>query len=116
GNGSGASAAGLVTVIAAATGFMGPSLPIVEGFPIGWGSWLVLVIVPLFIWVFLGIKSHYREVAKGTDLPSVPAALDEKPLRNAVVVPIARLNLPAIQALRYAQALSDDVTAVHVAT
>jgi hypothetical protein len=33
-----------------------------------------------------------------------------------VVVPIARLNRPAIQALRYARALSDDVTAVHVAT
>jgi hypothetical protein len=33
-----------------------------------------------------------------------------------VVVPIARLNRPAIQAIRYAKALSPDVTAVHVAT
>jgi hypothetical protein len=37
-------------------------------------------------------------------------------VRNVVVVPIARLNRPAVQALRYAQALSSDVTAVHVAT
>jgi hypothetical protein len=33
-----------------------------------------------------------------------------------VVIPIARLNRPAVEALRYAKSLSDDVTAVHVAT
>jgi amino acid transporter len=115
-NGIGATATGLVTIIAAITGFMDQSLPIIDSLPIGWGSWLVLVIVPLFIWVFLSIKSHYREVLEGTALPADPRQLDEKPLRNVVVVPIARLNLPAIQALRYAQALSGDVTAVHVAT
>ncbi|HLZ26292.1 MAG TPA: APC family permease [Chloroflexota bacterium] len=115
-NGIGASATGLVTVIAAGTDFMDLSLPIVPGLPIGWGSWLVLVIVPLFIWLLLSIKSHYREVERDTALPAAPTPTGEKPLRNVVVVPIARLNRPAIQALRYAQALSDDVTAVHVAT
>src|SRR5579859_1026445 len=115
-NGIGASATGLVTVIAAGTDFMDLSLPIVPGLPIGWGSWLVLVIVPLFIWLLLTIKGHYREVARDTSLPSAPTPKAEKPLRNVVVVPIARLNRPAIQALRYAQALSEDVTAVHVAT
>jgi amino acid transporter len=115
-NGIGALATGLVTVIAAATDFMDLSLPIVPGLPIGWGSWLVLVIVPLFIWLLLTIKSHYREVARDTALPPAPPPATEKPLRNVVVVPIARLNRPAIQALRYAQALSEDVTAVHVAT
>src|SRR2546423_971856 len=49
-NGIGAVATGVVTVIAAITGFMDPSLPIVPGVPIGWGSWLVLVIVPIYIW------------------------------------------------------------------
>src|SRR5437879_7986864 len=106
-NGIGAVATGLVTVIAATTGFMDPSLPIVPGLPIGWGSWLVLVIVPLFIWLLLSIKSHYREVERDTALPPAPTPTAEKPLRNVVVVPIARLNRPAIQALRYAQALSD---------
>ncbi|MGI9149081.1 MAG: APC family permease [Chloroflexota bacterium] len=115
-NGLGAVATGLVTVIAAATDFMDLSLPIVPGLPIGWGSWLVLVIVPLFIWLLLTIKSHYREVERDTALPAAPTPAGEQPLRNVVVVPIARLNRPAIQALRYAQALSDDVTAVHVAT
>src|SRR5439155_1402645 len=115
-NGIGAVATGLVTVIAATTGFMDPSLPIIPGLPIGWGSWLVLVIVPLYIWLLLTIKSHYREAALDTELPATPDPLAEKPLHNVVVVPIARLNRPAIQALRYAQSLSPEVTAVHVAT
>jgi amino acid transporter len=115
-NGLGALATGLVTLIAAATDFMDASLPIVPGLPIGWGAWLVLVIVPLFIWLLMTIKGHYIDFERDTSLPATPNGMVEQPLRNVVVVPIARLNRPAIQALRYAQALSPDVTAVHVAT
>jgi amino acid transporter len=117
-NGVGATATGLVTVIAAATGFMNPNLPIVtiNGVPIGWGAWLVLVIVPLFIWLLLTIRGHYREADRDTALPAAPDPADERPLHNVVVVPVARLNRPTVQALRYAQALSPEVTAVHVAT
>jgi amino acid permease-like protein len=115
-NGLGASATGLVTIIAAATNFMDPTLPIVPGLPIGWGAWLVLVIVPIFIWAFLSVKHHYQDAARYTALPPRPDPDLERPVRNIIVVPIARLNRPSIQALRYAQSLSPEVTAVHVAT
>jgi hypothetical protein len=115
-NGVGATATGLVALIAATTNFMDPELPIVSGLPIGWGSWLVLVIVPAFIWLFKMIRVHYVEVDEDTALPPTIDAGLERPLHNVVVVPIARLNRPAVQALRYAQALSNEVTAVHVAT
>ncbi len=114
-NGIGACATGLVALIAATTNFMNPEFPILPGLPIGWGSWLVLVIVPVFIWVFRTINAHYAEAEQHTALPPESQELDQ-PLRNVVVVPIARLNKPAVQALRYAQALSNDVTAVHVST
>jgi len=114
-NGIGACATGLVSLIAASTNFMNRDLPIVPGLPLGWGSWLVLVIVPAFIWVFRTIKEHYAESEADTALPTDSEELDQ-PLRNIVVVPIAKLNRPAVQALRYAQALSNDVIAVHVAT
>jgi amino acid transporter len=115
-NGIGATGTGLVAVIAAVTNFMDPTLPIVAGLPIGWGAWLVLVIAPIFVWLFLSVKHHYVEAQRHTALPSYPDAELDKPVQNVVVVPIARLNRPAVQALRYAQALSPDVTAVHVAT
>lgn len=115
-NGIGATATGLVAVIAAVTNFMDPTLPIIPGLPIGWGAWLVLVIVPIFIWLFLSVKHHYLDAQRHTALPPFPDAELDKPVQNAVVVPIARLNRPAVQALRFAQALSPEATAVHVAT
>jgi amino acid transporter len=115
-NGIGATATGLVAVIAAVTNFMDPTLPIISGLPIGWGAWLVLVVVPIFIWLFLSVKHHYDAAQRHTELPPVPDPEMDIPVQNVVVVPIARLNRPAVQALRYAQALSPDATAVHVAT
>jgi hypothetical protein len=72
----------------------------------------VLLIIPVFILVSLKIKTHYDEAARNTRLP--PSPPPARPLHIAVVVPIARLNRPAVEALRYARAVSEDVTAVHV--
>jgi amino acid transporter len=113
-NGLGAAATGLVTVILAATNFMNRDLPIVPGLPLGWGSWVVLVIVPLFIWLFRKVRSHYVEAARLAALPPDPAALPT--YKHVVVVPISRLNLPSVVALQYAASLTPNATAVHVAT
>ncbi|TAK20268.1 MAG: APC family permease [Chloroflexota bacterium] len=112
-NGIGATVTGIVAVVAAATNFMNPDYPVSPGVPIGWGSWLVLVIVPIFVLTFRRVKQHYAEARVHRDLPAQPPV--HRPLRNAVVVPVARLDRPAIEALRYARSLSNDVTAVHVA-
>lgn len=113
-NGVGATVTGLVTLIAAVTNFMNPNLPIVEGLPVGWGAWLVLVIVPVFIWAFLAVKRHYADFERSTALSAGPP--EERPLKNVVVVPIARLNRPTTQALRYARTLSKEASAVHIAS
>jgi amino acid transporter len=112
-NGVGATVTGLVALIAAGTNFMDADHPIVEGLPLGWGSWLVLVIVPAFIWMFRKIHRHYAEADQTLQLPGAPT---DQPLRNVVIVPVARLNRPAFQALRYARSLADGVMAVHVAS
>jgi amino acid transporter len=113
-NGLGAAATGLVTLILAATNFMNRDLPIVPGLPIGWGSWVVLVIVPLFIWLFRRTRAHYLDAEVLGALPSDSSTLPT--LKHAVVVPVSRLSLPSVTALQYAASLSPNVTAVHVAT
>ena len=110
-NGVGATVTGLVALFAAGTNFMNPALPIVPWLPIGWGSWVVVVIVPAFIWLFRKVRQHYA--AAGDSLALSPTRADQ-PLKNLVVVPISRLNRPAVQALRYARSLSAEVTAIHV--
>jgi amino acid transporter len=111
-NGLGASVTGVVTVIAGVTNIMNPALPIVPGLPIGWGAWIVVLLVPIMIWGFRKVAQHYADYQQGTALPATPEP--ERPLKTLVVVPIAQLNRPAVRALRYAKTLSLDVTAVHV--
>ena len=91
-NGVGATVTGLVALIAAGTNFMDADHPIIPGTPIGWGSWLVLVIVPAFIWMFRMVHRHYAEADQTMKLAGPPT---DRPLKNVVVVPIARLNRPA---------------------
>lgn len=112
-NGLGATVTGLVALTAAGTNFMNPNLPIIPGLPLGWGAWLVLVIMPCLVWLFLKVRRHYQEASQANALP--PAPLPERPIRNVVVVPVARLNWPTVAALRYAKSLSPEVSAVHVA-
>ncbi len=112
-NGVGATVTGLVALIAAGTNFMDADHPIIPGTPIGWGSWLVLVIVPAFIWMFRMVHRHYAEADSSMKMAGPPT---DRPLKNVVILPIARLNRPAFQALRYARSLSPDALAVHVAS
>lgn len=112
-NGVGATVTGLVALIAAATNFMNPALPIVPGLPIGWGSWVVLLIIPAFIWLFRQIHRHYENARLVTSLPT---GVDRLPsIKHHVVVPVSRLNLASVRALQYAASLSPSATAVFVA-
>ncbi|MEK7214976.1 MAG: amino acid permease, partial [Chloroflexota bacterium] len=111
-NGAGAVVTGMVTLIAGITNFMNPNLPIVPGLPVGWGAWLVVIIVPAMIKMFLTVKAHYADAAASTALPSAPETA--RSLKNLVVVPVAVLNRPSIRALQYATSISSQVTAVHV--
>jgi hypothetical protein len=113
-NGVGATVTGLVALIAALTNLMNPDLPIFPGLPIGWGSWVVLLIIPMFIWLFRQVSQHYAEARGLTELPADPSFI--QPLRHHVVVPVARLSLPTVKALQYAASISPNVTAVFVAT
>jgi amino acid transporter len=77
------------------------------------GAWMVLVLMPVLIGLMWCIRQHYRrlEVAQTPETP-----LDPRQIRARVIVPIARLNVPAQQALAFARAITRDglVTAVHV--
>jgi hypothetical protein len=63
--------------------------------------------------MFRMVHRHYAEADQTLKLPSVPT---DQPLKNVVIVPIARLNRPAFLAVRYARSLSAGVMAIHVAS
>jgi amino acid transporter len=76
------------------------------------GAWLVLLLIPLLVALFLAIHRHYRDLAAHLSLEDY----GEPPriLRHCVIVPVSGVHRGTLEALRYARSLSDDVTAVHV--
>jgi amino acid transporter len=77
------------------------------------GSWLVIVLVPLLMALLMGIHGHYREMARALELDRIPAAA-EVAAEPIVIVPIARLDRPALQAIAFANSISSEAVAVHV--
>jgi len=77
------------------------------------GAWIVLILTPILIALFLWIKKHYSGLANNLSLENY----GEPPPYNArhrVLVPISNVHKGTLAALRYARLLSDDVTGVHI--
>ncbi len=97
-NGLGALTTGLVLIVSAVTKFQ-------------YGAWIVLVLIPVIILMFMAIHRHYEQVRRQE--PAV-VPLQPGPRKYTFVVPVARLNAVTLRALDYARSLSPHVTAVHI--
>ena len=77
------------------------------------GAWVVLILTPLLIAIFVFINRHYKTLASGLSLEKY----GEPPPyqgRHRILVPLSNVHQGTLAALRYARMLSDDVTAVHI--
>ena len=99
-NGLGAATTGVIALIVASTKFLS-------------GAWLVIVMAPILITIMLGIRHHYRGIGDALELDRIPDGR-EVATEPIVIVPIARLDRPARQAIAFANSISDHPTAVHV--
>ncbi len=103
-NGLGAVATGIVTLIVAFTKFTH-------------GAWVVLILIPAFVFVLYQIRRYYQNVRE--ELAVADGALStvmSLPPDRPVIVPVGEYNRAVARALAYARAISTNVTAVHVAT
>ena len=75
------------------------------------GAWIVIILIPLLVLMFMSIHRHYRrvELERVADLP-----IHARDIHHRLIVPIALLNSAAQQSLAYARSFSEHVTAVHV--
>lgn len=93
----------------------GITLLIVASTKFASGAWMVLLVLPLLVWTLFSINRHYRSVADALVLEDPDMRLP-RPLAPIVIVPIARLDRAALQALAFATSISPHVRAVHIAT
>ncbi len=99
-NAIGAATTGIVAIIITLTKFIH-------------GAWLVVILVPLLVLMFLGIARHYRRVRDQVSALTVTAPAD---LETIVLVPIAQLDRLAQRSIVYAESLAPrNVIVVHVA-
>jgi hypothetical protein len=99
-NGLGAATTAVVAVVVGTSNFLQ-------------GAWLVMVLVPLLMAMLMAIHRHYRDLDAALAIDQIPTA-KEVAARPIVIVPIARLDRPALQAIAFANAISSDAVAVHV--
>jgi amino acid transporter len=78
------------------------------------GAWVVLVLIPALVALFYAIRGHYVDLAGRLSLARYgpPARVD----RHRVILAISGVHRGVVAGLRYARALSDDVTAVYVSS
>lgn len=98
-NGAGALTTGAATLIIATTKFWD-------------GSWIVLLLIPLLIVMFRGIRSHYLAVKE-----QIALARDSRPprpRRNLVLLPISGVNKSVVRAVDYARSRGGEIRAILV--
>jgi amino acid transporter len=78
------------------------------------GAWVVLILIPTVIAFFLIVNRHYVTLARHLSLENFPGH-PNRGGRHRVLLLVSTVHRGTLQALAYAQRLSDDVTAIHVA-
>jgi len=97
-NGFGALVTGIVLIIVAVTKTLE-------------GAWIVLLLIPTIVAFFKATHRHYDHVASELTLRGYEP---QRRLHNTVLIPIGGLQRAVVEALRYAETLSDDVRAIYV--
>ncbi len=77
------------------------------------GAWMVLALIPIFVWMFNAINKHYRNVAEQLSLSQVTGNPFVPP-RQIVVVPISDINMASLRALAFARSISDNPVVLHI--
>ncbi len=76
------------------------------------GAWISLSVMPLLVHAMRAIHHHYEDLKHQL---SLERAKPPRPFRaHKVIVPVNNVHRGILEALRYAKAVSDDVTAVYV--
>src|SRR5499426_2774207 len=99
-NGLGAGVTGLVMITIAVTKF-------------SHGAWIVVLLIPTLVTVFMIVHRHYDEVARQLSLEGMTPP---PPVTNTVLVLVGDIHRGVIKAIQYAKTLSPNAKAVFVET
>ena len=90
----------------------GAALAVIAFTKFAHGAWIVVLLIPLFVIVFLRTHRHYFYVRQQLSVREIEP---ERPIRHTAIVPVSAVNRATIYALRYAKSIAHEVEAVHIA-
>jgi len=83
------------------------------------GAWIVIVVIPILVAMFMRVKKHYNALAKQLSIKPEDVAnfnKEDNYYRNRVIVPLQSINKSSVRALRFAKTISENVIAFNVST
>ena len=78
------------------------------------GAWVVALLIPILVLIFFRIHYYYRDLARYLSLADFGAPTRVK--RNRVLLLVSSVHRGVLHSLRYASSLSEDITALYIAT
>jgi len=78
------------------------------------GAWIVLLAIPSVVYVSKKIHEHY--LSTGDQLAVNGAVLEPDFTHHSVIIPVSGMQKAVLGAIQYAKVLSNDVTAIYVAS
>ena len=77
------------------------------------GAWIIVVLIPIFVAIFLRIHRHFRQVSAQLSMGGHPPSLRPLPPPR-VVVPISGVHRGIVGAVNFARSISPNVTAFYI--
>lgn len=105
-NGVGAVVTGIVVLIVTVTKFK-------------YGAWVILLFIPVMIYFFKRVHSHYQNIRQELSLPAgIHEIISTAPFsgKNTIVLPVAGVTRVVANTVTFAKTLGINILAIHVAT
>jgi amino acid transporter len=80
-----------------------------------YGAWIIILLIPMIVPVFIFIHKHYNRVAEQLRLLSMQAPPPQT-IEHSVLMPIDDVNYASLRAMSFARTISKDITVIHIAT
>ncbi len=77
------------------------------------GAWISVLVIPGLVYIFLKIRQHYRDVSNQLTMRGLPPSLRPFP-KPRVVMPVSGVHRGMVDAVNFARAISDKITAVYI--
>jgi amino acid transporter len=80
-----------------------------------YGAWIIILLIPMIVPVFVFIHKNYNRVAEQLRLLSMQAPPPQT-IEHSVLMPIDDVNYASLRAMSFARTISKDITVIHIAT